>query len=699
MSQPTLHWFRKGLRLHDNPALLEAARSSSALYPVFFLDPWFADPAKICTNRYSFLLQSLADLDASLRAAHGSRLLVVRGSPVEELPRLAQAWGVRRVTFERDTEPYALRRDAALTTTLQGLGIEVKAVSGHTLWDMDAIVAKAGGAEKVPSAYQSFLKITAALGPPAKPLPVPGSGGAPPLPPLGPLGASSSSSSSGGGSAAGSDDAYAVPSLAAMGFDPSQATTPFRGGESLALKRMAENLARVEWIGRFSKPDTAPTGLTPDTTVLSPYLKFGCLSPRTFYWGLQDAYAEYRRRHGSAAGLTAPPVSLEGQLLWREFFYANAYAVPNFDRMEGNRLCRQIPWEFDAAKLRAWEEGRTGYPWIDACMAQLRVEGWLHHLARHAVACFLTRGDLYHSWEHGAKVFDRLLLDSDWALNNGNWMWLSASAFFYQFHRVYSPVAFPKKTDPSGAFVRKWVPALARLPDAYIYEPWKAPRETLRAAGVELGVTYPHRIVDHDAVLKPNLGKHSAAYKAHSEGGAKAYKDAAAAAAAGSGVGATQVGSDPRAAAAVVEALGGVFAAAGFSEPAGRRGGGGGGAGSASSSSGGGSSSSSGGGGSVARVMGAMDRYLAKPAPAAAAASSGGNGGSASAAGAKRPRSVSSSSSSSSSSDSDGERSKPAAKAKAKRPRRAPSSSSSASSSSSSSDEVELVSEVPKGRR
>ncbi len=95
----------------------------------------------------------------------------------------------------------------------------------------------------------------------------------------------------------------------------------------------------------------------------------------------------------------------------------------------------------------------------------LAVQGWLHHLARHAVACFLTRGDLYQSWTEGARVFDVLLLDADWALNNANWMWLSASAFFHQYFRVYSPVAFGKATDPTGAYIRKYLPALARMPD------------------------------------------------------------------------------------------------------------------------------------------------------------------------------------------------------------------------------------------
>ena len=249
--------------------------------------------------------------------------------------------------------------------------------------------------------------------------------------------------------------------------------------------------------------------MTPSTTGLSPYLKFGCVSARLCESRIRGVYRAARGGH------SAPPVSLLGQLLWREFYYTVAFGTPRYDAMVGNPICRQVPWGADAALLAAWENGRTGYPWIDAAMVQLRTQGWMHHLARHAVACFLTRGDLWQSWEAGAAVFDRLLLDADWALNNGNWMWLSASAFFHQFFRVYSPVAFPRKYDAHGAYVRHFLPVLRRLPDKYIYEPWKAPLEVQRAAGCVVGVDYPAPIVDHDVASKANIARMTAAYAAN----------------------------------------------------------------------------------------------------------------------------------------------------------------------------------------
>jgi len=258
---------------------------------------------------------------------------------------------------------------------------------------------------------------------------------------------------------------------------------------------MEESLKDELWVARFEKPNTAPNSLEPSTTVLSPYLKFGCLSARLFYQKLKEILKRQPKH-------SQPPVSLVGQLMWREFYYTVAAAEPNFDRMLGNIYCLQIPWQEQPEHLEAWTHGRTGYPFIDAIMRQLRQEGWIHHLARHAVACFLTRGDLWISWEEGQRVFEQLLLDQDWALNAGNWMWLSASAFFHQYFRVYSPVAFGKKTDPQGHYIRKYVPELAKYPAGCIYEPWKASMADQRTYGCVLGTDYPHRIVKHEVVHK-----------------------------------------------------------------------------------------------------------------------------------------------------------------------------------------------------
>jgi len=178
----------------------------------------------------------------------------------------------------------------------------------------------------------------------------------------------------------------------------------------------------------------------------------------------------------------------------------------------------EIPWDDDPALLAAWKESRTGYPYIDAIMTQLRETGWIHHLARHSVACFLTRGDLWQSWEQGAEVFEEYLIDADWSINNFNWQWLSCTAHFYQYFRCYSPIAFGKKTDKNGDYIRKWLPMFKDFPAQYIYEPWEAPIAIQKKCGVIVGENYPDPIVDHKVISKSNMSRMKEAYDAHKAG-------------------------------------------------------------------------------------------------------------------------------------------------------------------------------------
>lgn len=136
----------------------------------------------------------------------------------------------------------------------------------------------------------------------------------------------------------------------------------------------------------------------------------------------------------------------------------------------------------------------------------------MHHLGRHLVACFLTRGDLWISWEHGRDVFDKYLLDSDYALNNANWMWLSSSAFFHQYWKVYSPVSFFQNKDKNGDYIRKWVPVLGKFPAQYIYEPWKAPIQLQKGCGCIIGTDYPKPIVEHKEVSQRNIARMKVIY-------------------------------------------------------------------------------------------------------------------------------------------------------------------------------------------
>lgn len=486
----SIHWFRKGLRLHDNPSLLEACKHSTQLYPIFIIDPWFANPEIVGVNRYAFLLESLQDLDDSLKSM-GSRLFVIKGKPEEVLPSLIKDWDINLLTFESDTEPYAVARDSNITKILQEQTkgkIKIFTFASHTIFNTHQYIA--ASKNKLVKTYQSFGQLFASLGPPRQPFPVITKDMIPPISVLSEY----------------NSDIHHVPTLKEMGYNEIPTNNIFKGGEKEALERLQHTvISKPLWTIAFEKPNTSPNSLEPSTTVLSPYLKFGCLSATTFYHALNSILKEHPKH-------TLPPVSLHGQLLWREFFYYSAVAIPNFDKMKGNPECKQIPWDKDEEKIAAFKHGRTGYPYIDAIMIQLKQIGWIHHLARHSVACFLTRGDLWQSWEEGVKIFDLYLLDSDYSLNNANWQWLSCSNFFFQYFRCYSPVAFGKKTDPDGLFIKKWIPQLKNMPSKYIYEPWKAPIHIQREAGCIVGKDYPFPIVDHDIVSKENMNKMKLAY-------------------------------------------------------------------------------------------------------------------------------------------------------------------------------------------
>ena len=288
----------------------------------------------------------------------------------------------------------------------------------------------------------------------------------------------------------------------------------FKGGESEALFRLERKVSsEEEYIRNFRKPRTISTNkpenpLEPETTGLSPYLSFGCLSPRLLWKETEKCY-----RNGDH---TQPPESMHGQLMFREMFYILSKSVENWDSDTNNSMCKKIEWgDFDESKMELWESGQTGFPYIDAMMRQLDATGWMHHLGRHAVSCFLTRGQLWQHWEQGRDVFDKKLVDADWALNNGNWLWLSGVApFSMPYFRLYNPCPDGKSSlnveAKNADFVRYWVPELKDYPSKYIFEPHLAPIPIQENARCIIGKDYPEPMVDRKVVAKENLAKFKA---------------------------------------------------------------------------------------------------------------------------------------------------------------------------------------------
>ena len=499
MGRTAIHWFRKGLRLHDNPALLHASEEGvDTLIPLYVFDPEELTPQKRCGNRMGHLLETLSNLNENLKKK-GSRLVVALGKPSEVVPLLIKDLGVDLLTYEFDDEPNGKKRDKEIAALLNAgeETVEIKSFCSHTLYDLSYLLRLSGG--KPPLTMPVFLSLLSNAGSP--PLPVDAPKTLPSCPSIDRINKIKSVKMY-----------NAVPSLSdftKFGYNAQSKTTHFIGGEDEAIKRMEKFLSQKRRVAKYEKPKTLPTTLEPDSTALSPYTKFGSLSVRLFLSRIKEVYATCGRDY------TKPPVSLEGQLYWRELSYLIACSIPNFEKQVGNPVSKQIPWytgEKADTLLKSWENGETGIPSVDAVMNQLRNEGWIHHLARHLVSCFVTRGDLWLHWEAGRGIFDRYLIDADFSLNNFNWHWMSCSALHHQYFRCHKPSTFFKKMDPESNYIRRHLPILKHFPDEYICEPWSAPMDVQVKAKCIIGKDYPKPIVDHHVACKENMAKMKEAF-------------------------------------------------------------------------------------------------------------------------------------------------------------------------------------------
>ncbi|KAM0436950.1 hypothetical protein ACHAPT_002665 [Fusarium lateritium] len=513
MGKPrVIYWFRTDLRLHDSPALKAALDLDPAvLWPIFTWDPHYVYRARGGLNRWQFLLDCQNDLSKSItRLNPKSKLFVLREAPQTLFPKLFKAWKVTHLVFEKDTDGYARERDDVVTQAAHDAGVKVIVRTGRTLWDSDQIVEKHGG--KPTMSITQLQQAASKLGEVRKPIPAPRH-----LPDPGEMpinfeqdepetkpdfnSVQRTEKDKSYIQIAGPNGDFAIETMEELGF-PS-ATTPHRGGETLALKALDKIISDKKYTAKFEKPKTSPAQFEPQaTTLLSPFLHFGALSVREFYWRVRQVVDAYGK------GASSPPESLIGQLLFRDMYFAAHAALGNvFVQTAKNPYCRFIPWHLPSKRdpktgfitgeyhvdseeaeiwFKRWKMGVTGFPWIDALMRQLKEEGWIHHLGRHAVACFLTRGGCYVDWERGCEVFEEWLIDHEPACNAGNWQWLSCTAFFSQYFRCYSPISFGQKWDKEGNFIRRYVPELKNMDAKYIYEPWKTPLPDQKKAGVRV---------------------------------------------------------------------------------------------------------------------------------------------------------------------------------------------------------------------
>lgn len=242
------------------------------------------------------------------------------------------------------------------------------------------------------------------------------------------------------------------------------------GGETQAMQSLHIRLMIEEEAFRsgYYLPNQANPDVLQQPTSMSAHLRYGCLSVRLFYWRVHEVYKsvqeEYYRKYPSGPHIT-------GQLIWREYFYTMSVNNLKYGQMVDNDICLEIQWaQPDIDVIEKWKNGKTGFPLIDAAMRQLLAEGWLHHTLRNVVASFLTRGALWQNWEFGLQHFLKYLLDADWSVCAGNWMWVSSSAFerLLDTSACTCPIALAKKMDPNGDYVKRYIPELTPLPIKYM---------------------------------------------------------------------------------------------------------------------------------------------------------------------------------------------------------------------------------------
>lgn len=450
-SRRIVHWFRNDLRLRDNTALAAAAHRAGALATIFVLDDRLLAGDGAGAPRIRFLRASLARLRADL-AARGQLLVVRRGDPAHEVPAFARTVGADELHWNADYGPYARRRDAAVRAAANRDDIAVTEHKDRVVYAHDELQTTSGDAFRVYTPFRNAWWRRWAEAPerPAGPLRLP-----PPIAGIEP---------------------GSIPAASALDAANDDTELP-TAGEAAALRRLDAFLDGP--VARYAELRDRPD--LDATSRLSPYLRLGALSPRVCFERALDAERETpRARRGIRKWLD--------ELIWREFYVAILAAHPHVVTRNFRPEFDALRWEDDEAGFRAWCEGRTGYPFVDAGMRQLAQTGWMHNRARMVVASFLTK-DLGIDWRRGERFFQSRLVDGDLASNNGGWQWAASTGTDAQpWFRIFNPVTQGERFDPDGVYVRRFVPELAAVPDRFVQRPWAAPTPPR---------DYPGPIVDH----------------------------------------------------------------------------------------------------------------------------------------------------------------------------------------------------------
>lgn len=456
MESPVIVWFRRDLRLYDNPAL-----TCSAKFPIIPLFIWDeSDPLSPGGASKWWLHKSLLSLQKSLNA-YGLKLILRRGDPLEILKDIITSHKVAGLFWNRCYEPHAIKRDKAIKECFK-YQIKCQSFNASLLIEPWALNTQAGTPYKIFTPYWNSLRAIDSF---SAPVAIPKC-------------------------LKGYEEPIFSENLDSWKLHPQEPDwskgleEEWMPGEEGAQKRLSFFLDNT--LQGYKKDRDFPD--INSTSKLSPHLHWGEISPQQVWHSIWSH------------SLGEPNVdgwSFLSELGWREFSYHLLYYFPDLPQEPFRKCFNHFPWSRDKNMLQKWQRGMTGYPIVDAGMRQLWHTGWMHNRVRMIAASFLVK-DLLLPWQEGAAWFLDTLVDADLANNSANWQWVAgcgtdAAPYF----RIFNPVTQGQKFDSQGKYVRHWVPELAHLPNKYIHNPWEAPPNILKSTGIKLGDTYPFPLVDH----------------------------------------------------------------------------------------------------------------------------------------------------------------------------------------------------------
>ena len=489
-----LMWFRRDLRVDDNAALYHALKSCQQVFCLFVFDKTILDPLPRADRRVEFIRESLVDLTGQLQklgldcGVDGVNLIVQHAEAGSAVLDVANALGARAVFINHDDEPQALARDAAVQAQLAARDMALHSFKDHVIFERQEVLTLGGKPYTVFTPYKNawLKKVTSEVGTPyLKPYPTRRYGAALASPP----------------------PAFqqAVPTLQALGFEKTNLAelkipTGASGGDAL----LAEFLSRIS-LYRDTRDFPAVKG----PSYLGVHLRFGTVSIRQL--AALGLTAQQRGDEGAATWLS--------ELIWRDFYAQILSNFPHAAKQAFKPEYDRINWEEGdqaTALFQAWCEGRTGYPLVDAAMAQINQTGYMHNRLRMVTASFLVK-DLGLDWRWGERYFAEKLNDFDLSANNGGWQWAASSGCDAQpYFRIFNPISQSEKFDKDGKFIRRYLPVLSQLASKALHAPWLASPIELSAAGVELGNNYPYPIIEHSEARALTLQRYEVVKKSTS---------------------------------------------------------------------------------------------------------------------------------------------------------------------------------------